>query len=59
MARFQSSTGAFDAHASDITIYGWDYENRLVLETHYANYAAYRPARPTRSWLTLTITSEG
>jgi len=41
-ARFVSSTGALDSTATDITVYAWDYENRLAMETHYSTYANYQ-----------------
>jgi len=41
-ARFVSSTGVLNSTASDITIYTWDYHNRLAMETHYSTYANYQ-----------------
>jgi uncharacterized delta-60 repeat protein/RHS repeat-associated protein len=41
-ARFISSTGKLDSSATEITIYAWDYENRLATETTYSNYSNYQ-----------------
>ena len=42
IARFRDLHGGLDKTASNITIYTWDYENRLVLQTHYATYSNYQ-----------------
>ena len=34
---------------SDITIYGWDFRNRLVSARHYATYASYEGSSPDQS----------
>jgi RHS repeat-associated protein len=43
-ARYKNSGGdeALDSTATSITIYTWDYENRLTQETNYLTYAAYQ-----------------
>ena len=42
VAKYESTTGALDSTATNITIYTWDYENRLTQETSYATYSAYQ-----------------
>jgi RHS repeat-associated protein len=42
IAKYQSSTGALDSTATDITIYGWNEKNEMTSIDAYATYADYR-----------------
>jgi len=47
-ARYESTTGALDSTAWNITIYAWDYRNRLVQETNYSSYSTYQAGTSTQ-----------
>ena len=48
IAKYMSTDGGLDATATNITIYTWDYENRLTQETTYASYNAYLAGTSTQ-----------
>ena len=46
-AKFESTTGALDSTATNITIYQWNNANELTEVSQYANYTAYNAKNAT------------
>ena len=46
-AKFESTTGALDSTATNITIYQWNNANELTEVSQYASYSAYQSASAT------------